>query len=139
MTFLQNHPVLSSSESPFSDSRSSVFWQEFFTRFVAEYRDFNNKLHKVNVVFRHIQSFKMLETLWFGITWVAFLIFALFFWKFSLIEELRRTIFSIFLKWPSLKFSKMVPFDRESWKSYQYELSAVSEVFDSSYPVLSIR
>ena len=27
------------------------------------YRDFNNKLHKVNVVFRHIQSFKLLETL----------------------------------------------------------------------------
>ena len=68
-----------------------------------------------------------------------FLIFALFFWKCSLIEELRRRIFSKFWKCPSLKFSKMVPFDRESWKSYQYEFSAVSEVCDSSYHVFSIR
>ena len=107
--------------------------------FQPSYRDFNNKLHKVSVVLRQIQSFKLLKTVWFGITWVAFLIFALFFWKCSLIEELRRTTFSKFWKCPSLKFSKMVPFDRESWKSYQYEFSAVSEVCDSSYHVFSIR
>jgi len=84
--------------------------------YVKNYRDFNNKLRKVNVVFRHIQSFKLLETMWFGMIWVAFFIFALFFWKCGLIEELRRTTFSKFWKCPSLKFSKMVPFDRKSWK-----------------------
>ena len=64
--------------------------------FQPSYRDFNNKLHKVSVVLRQIQSFKLLKTVWFGITSVAFLIFSLFFWKFSLIEELTQTIFQIF-------------------------------------------
>ena len=65
--------------------------------------------------------------------------FCFMFLKIQPDRRIETNNFSNFWKWPSLKFSKMVPFDRESWKSYQYEFSAVSEVCDSSYHVFSIR
>ena len=47
--------------------------EEQTVKFTALYRDFNNKLHKVNGVFRPLQCFKLPEILCSIITRVAFL------------------------------------------------------------------